>query len=98
VIARVLRVDVPPDKIDAIVDRYRQIVRPIHVQAAGLRKHYVEGKSHHRVGRGSELTTLRARRYRCKSPSEDLLRGYGCATVPTDRGGGATISSSFRPR
>jgi hypothetical protein len=44
VIARVLRVDVPPDKIDAIVDRYRQIVRPIHVQAAGLRKHYVEGK------------------------------------------------------
>jgi hypothetical protein len=61
VIARVLRVDVPPDKIDAIVERYRQIVRPIHAQAAGLRKHYVEGKSHHRVGRGSELTTLRAR-------------------------------------
>ena len=40
-IARVLRVDVPPDRIDAVVDAYREDVRPIHAGAAGLRQHYV---------------------------------------------------------
>jgi quinol monooxygenase YgiN len=38
---RVLRVDVEPERIDAIVSRYRETVRPIHEQAAGLRRHYV---------------------------------------------------------
>jgi hypothetical protein len=41
VIARVLRVEVAPDRIDGIVSRYREMVRPIHEQATGLRKHYV---------------------------------------------------------
>lgn len=40
-IARVLRVEVTPDRIDGIVSRYREMVRPIHEQASGLRKHYV---------------------------------------------------------
>lgn len=39
--ARALRVDVEPGRIDAIVSRYRETVRPIHEQAAGLRRHYV---------------------------------------------------------
>ena len=39
-IARVLRVDVPPDWIDAVIDAYREDVRPIHAGAAGLRQHY----------------------------------------------------------
>lgn len=39
--ARLLRVDVEPDQIDPIVSRRREIVRPIHEQAAGLRRHYV---------------------------------------------------------
>lgn len=38
---RVLRVDVEPSRIDAIVSRYRETVRPIHEQAAGLLRHYV---------------------------------------------------------
>ena len=38
---RVLRVEVEPDRIDPIVSRYRETVRPIHEQAAGLRRHYV---------------------------------------------------------
>jgi heme-degrading monooxygenase HmoA len=41
VIARVLRVDVPPEQIDAVVEVYRRDVRPIHATAAGLRQHYV---------------------------------------------------------
>jgi hypothetical protein len=41
VIARVLRVDVPLDRVDAVVEAYRDDVRPIHVRAAGLRQHYV---------------------------------------------------------
>jgi heme-degrading monooxygenase HmoA len=41
VIARVLRVDVPPERIDAVVEAYREDVRPIHAGAAGLRQHYV---------------------------------------------------------
>jgi len=38
---RVLRVDIEPHRIDSIVSRYRESVRPIHEQAAGLRRHYV---------------------------------------------------------
>lgn len=38
---RLLRVDVEPGRIDSIVSRYRETVRPIHEQAAGLRRHYV---------------------------------------------------------
>ena len=40
-IARVLRVEVPADRIGAVVAAYREDVRPIHAQAAGLRQHYV---------------------------------------------------------
>ncbi len=40
-IARVLRVEMTADQIDGVVSRYRQTVRPIHAQAAGLRKHYI---------------------------------------------------------
>jgi antibiotic biosynthesis monooxygenase len=40
-IARVLRVQVSPERLDAVVDAYREDVRPIHAQAAGLRQHYV---------------------------------------------------------
>ncbi len=39
--ARVLRVEVDPDRIDPIVSRYRETVRPVHEQADGLRRHYV---------------------------------------------------------
>jgi hypothetical protein len=34
-------VSVASREINAIVERYRETVRPIHVQAQGLRKHYV---------------------------------------------------------
>jgi antibiotic biosynthesis monooxygenase len=40
-IARVLRVAVDPEQVDAVVGVYRDIVRPIHARAAGLRHHYV---------------------------------------------------------
>ncbi len=40
-IARVLRVEVPVDRIGAVVEAYRADVRPIHARAAGLRQHYV---------------------------------------------------------
>jgi hypothetical protein len=40
-IARVLRVQVPTDRVDAVLDAYREDVRPIHAQAVGLRQHYV---------------------------------------------------------
>lgn len=40
-IARVLRVDVGRDGVDAVVEAYRREVRPIHEQAEGLRTHYV---------------------------------------------------------
>jgi heme-degrading monooxygenase HmoA len=40
-IARVLQVEVGPDQVDAVVEAYRDVVRPIHEQAAGLRSHYV---------------------------------------------------------
>src|SRR5262245_65993852 len=38
VIARVLRVDVSPEQVDAVVAAYRQDVRPIHAAADGLRQ------------------------------------------------------------
>jgi hypothetical protein len=41
VIARVLRVEVLPQQIDAVVEAYREHVRPVHAQADGLRQHYV---------------------------------------------------------
>jgi hypothetical protein len=40
-IARVLRAQVAPDQIEAVIDAYREDVRPIHARAAGLRQHYV---------------------------------------------------------
>lgn len=40
-IARTLRVQVPVDRIDSILEAYREDVRPIHERAAGLRQHYV---------------------------------------------------------
>jgi hypothetical protein len=40
-IARVLRVDVARDRLDAVVGAYRADVRPIHARAGGLRQHYV---------------------------------------------------------
>ena len=40
-LARVLRVEVPPDRIDDVVGAYREDVRPIHAAAQGLRQHYV---------------------------------------------------------
>jgi len=40
-IARVLRVEVEPSEIDAVVETYREVVRPIHARATGLRHHYV---------------------------------------------------------
>jgi quinol monooxygenase YgiN len=40
-IARVLRVEVGTDQVDAVVDTYRDVVRPVHAQARGLLHHYV---------------------------------------------------------
>ncbi len=40
-IARVLRVEVRPDRVDSVIAAYRDKVRPIHERAAGLRSHYV---------------------------------------------------------
>jgi heme-degrading monooxygenase HmoA len=40
-IARVLRVTVPPRDVDAVLEAYREDVRPIHARAVGLRQHYV---------------------------------------------------------
>lgn len=41
VIARIVSVEVPPDQVEPIIGRYRELVRPIHASAAGLRRHYV---------------------------------------------------------
>jgi hypothetical protein len=41
VIARTLRVQVPVDRIDRVLEAYREGVRPIHARAVGLRQHYV---------------------------------------------------------
>jgi quinol monooxygenase YgiN len=40
-IARIASVQVAPERIDEIVSRYRETVRPIHQQSEGLRNHYV---------------------------------------------------------
>jgi hypothetical protein len=40
VIVRIASVQVPPERIDEIVSRYRETVRPIHQQSEGLRNHY----------------------------------------------------------
>ena len=39
-IVRIASVQVPPERIDEIVSRYRETVRPIHQQSEGLRNHY----------------------------------------------------------
>jgi hypothetical protein len=41
VIARSIRVQVPVDRIDGVLEAYREDVRPIHARADGLRQHYV---------------------------------------------------------
>ena len=40
-IVRIASVQVAPERIDEIVSRYRETVRPIHQQSEGLRNHYV---------------------------------------------------------
>lgn len=40
-VARVLHVDVDPQRVVAIIDAYQANVRPIHASASGLRQHYV---------------------------------------------------------
>ena len=40
-IVRIASVQVAPQRIDEIVSRYRETVRPIHQHSQGLRNHYV---------------------------------------------------------
>jgi hypothetical protein len=40
-IARTLSVDVGPDRLDAVVQAYRDVVRPVHERADGLLAHLV---------------------------------------------------------
>ncbi len=40
-IVRIASVKVTPERIDEIVSRYREAVRPIHQQSEGLLNHYV---------------------------------------------------------
>jgi heme-degrading monooxygenase HmoA len=40
-IVRIASVQVAPERIDEIISRYRETVRPIHQQSEGLRDHYV---------------------------------------------------------
>jgi heme-degrading monooxygenase HmoA len=40
-IVRIASVQVAPERIDEIVGRYRETVRPIHEHSDGLRNHYV---------------------------------------------------------
>jgi quinol monooxygenase YgiN len=40
-IVRMASVRVAPERINEIVGRYRQIVRPVHQRSEGLRNHYV---------------------------------------------------------
>jgi heme-degrading monooxygenase HmoA len=40
-IVRIASVQVAPERIDEIVSRYRETVRPIHQHSEGLRNHYV---------------------------------------------------------
>ena len=39
-IVRMASVQVEPERIDTIVSRYRETVRPIHQRSEGLRNHY----------------------------------------------------------
>jgi len=45
-IIRIASVQVAPERIDEIVSRYREVVRPIHQHSEGLRNHYVLVDSH----------------------------------------------------
>ena len=40
-IVRIASVQLAPERIDEIVSRYRETVRPIHQQSEGLRNHYI---------------------------------------------------------
>ncbi len=40
-IARALRVQIPPERIDSVLEAYREDVRPIHERAQGHRQHHV---------------------------------------------------------
>jgi len=40
-IVRMASVRVAPERIDEVVGRYREIVRPVHQRSEGLRNHYV---------------------------------------------------------
>ena len=40
-IARTLRVDVGPERIDLVLEAYREDIRPAHDRAEGLLQHYV---------------------------------------------------------
>jgi heme-degrading monooxygenase HmoA len=40
VIVHIASVQIAPQRIDEIVSRYRQTVRPIHLNSEGLRNHY----------------------------------------------------------
>jgi aspartyl/asparaginyl-tRNA synthetase len=40
-IARTLSVDVGPERLDAVIETYRDVVRPIHERATGLHAHFV---------------------------------------------------------
>lgn len=40
-IARTLSVDIGPDGLDEVVRVYRELVRPIHERATGLKAHFV---------------------------------------------------------
>jgi quinol monooxygenase YgiN len=40
-IVRIASVQVAPERIDEVVSRYRETVRPVHQQSEGLRNHYV---------------------------------------------------------
>ncbi len=39
-VVRIASVQVAPERIDELVSRYRETVRPVHQQAQGLRHHY----------------------------------------------------------
>jgi hypothetical protein len=40
-IARTLSVEVGPERLDAVIQTYRDLVRPIHERATGLHAHFV---------------------------------------------------------
>ena len=40
-IVRMASVQLAPERIDEILRRYREIVRPVHQRSEGLRNHYV---------------------------------------------------------